>query len=195
LLPQGRVREAAEALERAVQDDPLNIMCLTQLGVCYWTLDRREDASKQFQRALEINENYPLALFLQGFWYADARRVDEALAFAERVYAVAPQFSAGIGLLAAVLSQKGDSRRSESVLRELGDGSAPCTPLGFYLFHLIRSEIDKAADWAEKAIEERDPNSLPATCGANKKFLESAGRWPAIARMLNLSQAGSVHPV
>jgi serine/threonine-protein kinase len=195
LLPQGRVPEAAEALERAVQDDPLNILCRTQLGVCYWTLDRREDASKQFRKVLEINENYPLALFLQGFWYADGRRLDEALAFAERLYSVAPQFPVGVGLLAAVLSRKGDSRRSESVLRELGDGSAPCTPLGFCLFHLIRSEIDKAADWAEKSIEERDPNSLPATCGPNRKFLEAAGRWPAIARMLNLSQAESVHPV
>jgi serine/threonine-protein kinase len=195
LLPQGRVREAAEALERAVQDDPLNIMCRTQLGVCYWALDRREDASKQFRKVLEINENYPLALFLQGFWYAQADRLDEALALAERGHLVAPKFSAGIGLLAAVLALKGDSRRSESVLNELGDGSAPTTPLGFYLFHLMRSESDKAADWAEKAIEERDPNSLPATCGPNKKFLEAAGRWPAIARMLNLSQAGSVHPV
>jgi serine/threonine-protein kinase len=193
LLPQGRMREAVDALERAVQDDPLNILCRTQLGVCYWTLERSEDAGRQFRKVLEINENFVLAVFLQGFWYAEAGRLDEALVCAERAHAIAPRFAAGLGLLAALLSRKGDSRRSESVLGELGDGSAPCTPLGIAFYHLLMSEIDKAVGWAERAIEERDPNSLPGMCGPNRKMLEGAGRWPAIARMLNLSQAGSAH--
>ena len=41
-----------------------------------------------------------------------------------------------------MLWSKGDGKRAESVLRELGNGTAPCTPLGSYLFHLIRSEVD-----------------------------------------------------
>src|SRR5215471_6403515 len=50
-------------------------------------------------------------------------------------------------------------------------------------------------DGVAEAIEERDPHSLPATRGPNKKSLEAAGRWPATARMLNLSQAMSAYPV
>ena len=50
-------------------------------------------------------------------------------------------------------------------------------------FHLLCGEIDQAADWFEKAIEQRDP-AMP-TLGYR---FRSSPRWPALAKMMNLPQ-------
>jgi hypothetical protein len=61
------------------------------------------------------------------------------------------------GHLAGVLRRTGDARRAAAVLRELGDGTAYGAPLGFVGYYLTCFEIDVAADWAEKAIAQRQP--------------------------------------
>jgi hypothetical protein len=50
---------------------------------------------------------------------------------------------------------------------------------------LICSEPDKAADWAEKAIEQRDPR-IAGTLRLFPRIWRSSPRWPALARQMNL---------
>ena len=73
----------------------------------------------------------------------------------------------------------------------MGDGNGYGAPLGFLIFHNVQLEDDKCADWAEKAIEQRDPNVLPATGGPNRKPLIATGRWPALARLLKLAETAT----
>lgn len=188
LLPMGRIREATAELERALRVDPLNMQCATQLAVCYWSAGRNEDALRQFRLALELDENYWLALLVQSIFLAELGAVEQSLALAERAYAVAPKNPGSLGLMAGLLRRVGDVKRSEQFLQELGDGSGCGAPLGFLIFHNVQLEYEKCADWAEKAIEQRDPNVLPATSGPNRKLLVATGRWPALARMLNLPE-------
>ena len=194
LLPLGRAGEATAELERALKEDPLNVQCRTQLAVCYWTAGRNEEASRQFRQALELDENFWLALLVQGAWHVENGRLEEALVLAERAYSVAPKNPSSIGLLAGVLSRLGKETRAEQLLQSLGDGKGYGAPLGFMIYHRNRLEFDKFADWAEKAIEQRDPNLLPGTCGPNRKFLIANGRWPALARMMNLPETATPLP-
>jgi tetratricopeptide (TPR) repeat protein len=189
LLPLGRAQEASEALERALKEDPLNVLCRTQLAVCYWTLGRHDEASRQFRQALDLNENFNLALMVQTVWHASAGRLEEALALAERASTVAPGNAGSIGVLAGVLWRKGDLSRAEGLIQKLGDGTAYGAPMGLFVFNLVRSEMDEAAEWAAKAIEQRDPNTLPGVCGPNRKDLQASGHWPALVRLLNLPEA------
>jgi serine/threonine-protein kinase len=188
LLPLGRISEAINELQRALIEDPLNVQCRTQLAVLYWTVDRTEEAARQFRQALELDENFWLALLVEGLWHAQERRIDDAAALAEKAYSVAPKNTGSIALLAAAVRLQGDKHRSEHLLSELGDGEVYGAPLGFLIYYTALLEIDQAADWAEKAIEQRDPNIIPATCGPNRKLFESAGRWPALARKMNLPE-------
>jgi serine/threonine-protein kinase len=188
LVPLGRIREAAKELERALKEDPLNLQCQTQLAICLWTDGRHQEASRQFRQVLELDENFWLALLLYGLWHAEDGRPDDALFFVERAYSVAPKNAGSIGALAGLLSRIGDRGRSESLLQELGGSEVYGVPLGMAVFHQVRSEFDTAAEWAQKAIEQRDLNILPATCGPNRKHYVEAGRWPALARMLNLPE-------
>ena len=191
LLPLGRIREATAELERSLKEDPLNVTCTTQLGVCYWTAGRNEEALGQFRQALDLDENFWLALLVQAIFHAKEGNIDHSLALAERAYAVAPKNPGSIGLMAGVLRRIGDVKRSEQFLQELGDGNGCGVPLGFAIYHNVLLQFDKCADWLERAIEQRDPNVLPATCGPNRQPLIAAGRWPALARMLNLPETAT----
>jgi serine/threonine-protein kinase len=191
LLPLGLIREATAELERALKQDPLNVQCATQLGVCYWSAERKEEALRQFRQAMELDENFWLALFVQAIFHAREGRIEQSLALAERAYAIAPANPSSVGLMAGLLRRTGDVKRSEQLLQELGDGNGCGAPLGFLIFHNVQLEDDKCADWAEKAIEQRDPNVLPSTSGPNRKPLIATGRWPSLARLLKLPETAT----
>jgi hypothetical protein len=58
------------------------------------------------------------------------------------------------------------------------------------IFHTICDEVDTAADWCEKAIEERDseiPYMLQSALG---EPLRASPRWPKLALLMNLPAAG-----
>jgi hypothetical protein len=92
-----------------------------------------------------------------------------------------------IGKLAGLLAITGDQHRAETLIRQLRE--APdrlCAPTGMALYHLIRGEIDAAADWYEKAIEQRDPIVIPWITLPLAKPLRSSPRWPKLATMMKL---------
>ena len=57
-------------------------------------------------------------------------------------------------MLAGLLAQAGQAARGEALLRGLGE--AHTNPFSRVFYHVLRSEIDLAADWYERAIEERE---------------------------------------
>ena len=59
-------------------------------------------------------------------------------------------------------------------------------PIGVAMFHLLSGELDAAADWAEKAIEQRQTAVL-FFLHAHATALRSTPRWPQLARMMNLA--------
>ena len=57
---------------------------------------------------------------------------------------------------------------------------------------MLRSEIDLAANWFEKAIEQRDtraPWIFPHMFG---DLLVSSPHWPRLAKMMNLPEIGGL---
>jgi serine/threonine-protein kinase len=191
LMPLGRIREAIAELKRSLTEDPLNTLCGTQLAVLYWQAGRHEEASAQFRQVLELDENFWLALMVRALWQADLGNIDQALVFAERAYAVEPENPGSVGTLAGLLSRRGDPERAGQLISELGDFSAYGAPIGLILYHVIRIEFEKAANWAEKGIEQRHPHILPATCGPQRKHFAACGQWPRLARLLRLPSPDS----
>ena len=58
-------------------------------------------------------------------------------------------------------------------------------PIGPAVFHLLTEDLDRAADWAEQAIKERQFAVLYFLQSHGQKLRASA-RWPALARTVNL---------
>jgi tetratricopeptide (TPR) repeat protein len=183
--------EAGGALERALKEDPLNLMCRTQLAVLLWALGRDADASSQFHQVLEIDDHFWLALMVQSVRHLFAGHLGEALELAERSHSVAPTMPSAIGMFAATLHRIGDAARAKAVLEKLGDGRAYGAAMGFAAFHQGCLELDKAADWVARAIEERDPNTVPIMCGPGRRLWETSGHWQALARLMNLPETAT----
>jgi hypothetical protein len=112
--------------------------------------------------------------------------IEEALDSAEKAYSLAPWARAGAGYVAGLLKFTGDTGRADAVLETLGDGTACGTPLGFVHCHLVCSEIEQAAGWAEKAIAQREPSVIYFLLLPVTKDLRRSSRWPALAKMMNL---------
>jgi TolB-like protein/Tfp pilus assembly protein PilF len=189
LLPSGRPQEAAEELERALKPDPLAVIVRARLAICLLAAGREVEAEAEFHQVLELDESFQPALVNLGVTHALRGELAEALACAEKVYSVAAPVPNAIGLLAGVLALSGDTGRAEAILEKLRPGGAYGAPRGLVIFHLLCGEVQRAADWAEKAIEERDPIMLVILRLPLGKALRSSPRWPALARMMNLPEA------
>ena len=82
----------------------------------------------------------------------------------------------------------GDTGRAEAVIATLGDATASGAPLGFVYYHLVCSEIEQAAGWAETAIEQREPAIIYFLLLPLAKDLRQSSYWPALAKMMNFPQ-------
>jgi hypothetical protein len=88
-----------------------------------------------------------------------------------------------------LLRHNGDDAESQSLVRTLGSGEAVGDARAHALFHLLCGEIDQGADWAEKAIEQRDMSMMLYLRFAVSRGLRASHRWPKIAGMMNLPVA------
>ena len=97
-----------------------------------------------------------------------------------------PIYKRAIGVLAGVLMLSGDRDRAQGLLDKLGSGQAYGAPQGLATFHLLCSDIDRAADWVEKAIEERNPSVLLSLRQPYAQPLRSSRHWQKLAKLMNL---------
>jgi len=190
LLSLGRTTEAIEEMERALQSDPLNVAYRRSLACCLLGAGREEDAAMECRRMLELHENEYWAYLLQSIIHAQGGQLEEALETAREAHSLAPWYLPVVASLAAMLRLTGDTEGAAAILLNLGDGQAYGAPLGFLNYHLLCSEIDLAADWAEKAIEQRDPALHAFLRFPYAKELLESSRWPALAKMTNLPVVG-----
>ena len=182
LLSIGRCAEAVEAMARGLQEDPLNVLYRHHFAVGLRHAGRLEDAEAELRRILEIDENFPLAVNTLGAICAQQGRFEEALTFTEKAYALTPWRHPVIGQLAALLVRTGATHRADALLEKLGTGKTYGAPTGLAVFHAVCGDFDRAADWAEHAIQERYPRLVPILA----PLLRSSPRWPGLANLMNL---------
>jgi len=184
LLPMGRPEDAVEELRRALTGDPLSLMARLLLADGLRTAGRIEDGIAEYHRVLDLDENYWWAWVLLGWNYLLLGMSAEALPWAEKGYSLAPWHAIARGVFSAALRQSGNTSGAEDVLRQLLNAPEVYgAPRGLATFYFLCAEIDQAADWAAKAIEQRDPG-MPIVL-ASAPFRSSA-RWPALAKLMNL---------
>jgi serine/threonine-protein kinase len=185
LLPHGRAREAAAEIQKALDHDPLNMVYRNARGVYLYVAGLYDQGINDARQALEIDDRYWGAHFSMGMNYASRMMVSDALREAERAYELAPWTPCTVGLLAGALSQAGNTSRADELMQRLHDHSGQ-PHWGMVLYHLIRSDIDAAAEWIERAIEQRDLMTIIQIRAPLAQPLRSSAHWPALAGRLNL---------
>ena len=182
LLPVGRTVDAIDAMERGLQGDPLNLLYRHHYARGLRLASRLEDAEAELRSILEIDDNYPHALATLGSVCAQQQRYDEALVLTEKAHALMPWSSLTAGQLAAILVRTGGVSRADALIKKLKAGEPPDAMAGLVVFHALCGEIDQAAQWAERAIEQRD---MPLIQNLGW-LLRPTNHWPALAKLMNL---------
>jgi serine/threonine-protein kinase len=186
LLGSGRRKEAVVELERAVQGDPLQLTIRTFMAVCLGAAGRYAEAEEHFRQVRDLDPNFVWAHYYLAELFAARQMFVEALPIAERAHSLGPWSSPSVGLYGGLLARQGEQDRGRDVISRLGSGDAYGASTGLAIYHICRGEIDVAADWFEKAIEERYPNATAFLQGAIGEPLRASPRWPQLAAMMNL---------
>jgi serine/threonine-protein kinase len=188
LAPLGRMKEAQEQMERALVDDPLNVLARAHLGGYLFLSGRSSESEAVENQAVELAPGFFIPYFHLACHQVLKGRLAEARANAEKCAALAPWNPGVAGALAGILSLVGDEAGARKLMSRLGDGSAFGSPWGFVAYHGLRSECDRAADWFEKMIQQRDVRAPYIAASALGDRLTSSPRWPALRRMMNLPE-------
>jgi TolB-like protein/Tfp pilus assembly protein PilF len=187
LYLRGNAEGAIKLAEHAVEEDPLDVWAHMNLHAYLQAAGRDDEALEQLKKVVELDPNQVVALASMVMIHADKGEIAQALKIAWRAYAVGRWFPDTVGLLAALLQRNGEEEESRSIAKELGSGEALGDARAHALFHLICGEIDKAADWVEKAIKQRDSSMRFYLGFVICKGLRASHRWPKIAKMVNLA--------
>jgi tetratricopeptide (TPR) repeat protein len=184
LEPLGRYHEAVAEVRHAVEQDPLNVTWRTNSGLALSAVGRYDEALGQLRRALEIDPRNWGAHFIVGQTCMAMGDFPAAVAATEEAYAASPQHSLPWGLLAAALVRVGDTDRAATLIRQHGDSPTPL--YGRALYHLYGSEIDAAAEWWVKMIEQRELFAVEFVSSPEVKPLRESPHWPRLAALMNL---------
>jgi len=192
LMPSGRIQEAIATLERTVTDDPLHVPTRACLGGALMFAGLYDRAIEEANKGLEIDEKNWIPHQFLALTYLMKNMVPEALAAADKAYDLAPWNPRVVGLLAGTLSRAGEHSKAQAVIGRIDSVQGRhVVPSGMVLYHLIRGDVDAAADWFEKAIEAREPTMVFWIRLPLLKPLRESARWGKIARMMNLPDSMS----
>jgi tetratricopeptide (TPR) repeat protein len=181
LLSIGRTEEAVEQMEQGLKGDPLSVRARCVLAWSLFGAGRLAEAQAESLKCLEFEENDVLSSFTLAITYARQEKWTEALHFAEKATPMIPQ---AIGALAGILKRMGEVKRAEELLQKLMPCETYGAPIGLFYFCFVCGDIDRAADWLEKAIQQRQPNAaLFASI-----YFRSSSRWPELASLMNLPE-------
>jgi eukaryotic-like serine/threonine-protein kinase len=191
LLASGRRQEVVEQIERAVQGDPLQPAMRTFLATCLGAVGRYAEAETHLRQAMDLDPNFALTYLYLAALYAARRAFAEALLLAEKAYSLAHSFPQVTGAYAGLLIRTGEQDRGKELAQKLGSGEAYGAPIGLALFHTFAGELDPAANWFEKAIEQRYPLVPMFLQSLIGEPLRASPRWPKLAALMNLPTEAS----
>jgi len=176
------------AMERALQGDPLQTTTRVFMGACLGAVGRDAEAVEHFRQAMHLDPNFFWAYVYLAEFYTAREKFEEALAAAEKAFALTPWYAPSVGLFAGLLVRTGQAGRGRELAQKLGSGEAYGASMGWAIFHTCCNEIDLAANWYEKAIEERDSLVMSTLNSAIGEPVRASSRWPRLAALMNLPE-------
>ena len=186
LLAQGRYVEAVEQAERAVQSDPLHPLIGAIAAMCLTAAGRIAEGEVKFRELRNFHPTFVVPCIGLASLSLSQGRLEEALQNAETAYAVAPPSPQVMGALGGLLARVGEVERAEELRKRLSSLTDYQTTLGSLFFYTFSGDLDRAAEWCEKAIEERSPSLTLGLEGPVLHPLRTSSHWPRLAKLMNL---------
>ena len=156
-----------------VERDPQNPTAQAQLCVGYYYTGRFAESEAPCRRALELAPKYITGRDALSDTLAAQGRYDEALAEAKQEEGTVWRLIA----LAKAYHYLGRKSESDAALAELIRSYATDAPFNIAYVYAIRGEKDKAFEWLERAVKDRDPGFSDVAVSPYLKSLHDDPRW------------------
>jgi len=200
LVPVGRIEDAVTETQRALELDPLSAPGRFVEAWILHVAGRGQAAVEHTRVALEMFPNSIFGSWLSGFVMAGQGLFEEAETVLQRALHIDPENIWVRSILAAVYARQTQvsddwvrslerAREASRILAELEELSTRqhVTPLAFAMPYTTLGDLDKAYEWFEKALEERE--TWLASVLREPLYVEAlAGpRYQALLRKANLA--------
>jgi TolB-like protein len=189
LLLVGRLRESADQCVCGLKDDPLSFMGRFHYAATLLATGNEAVGEAELRELCALHPNLYQPFYLLGLNQSLRGLHAEARATAEKAYTLAPWNTGTTGLFAGTLMRAGERHHAEELLQNLLPGDRYGTPLGLLVYSVMCSEIEQAAKWAWKVLEQRDPRlifNIALLRSLSPSLLGSSGSWSALAARLNI---------
>ena len=160
------------------------------MAICLGAVGRYAEAEEHLRQALALDPNFFWAYHYLAEHCAARQMFAEALPFAEKAFSLDPWYTPSVGVYAGLSVRMGEPDRGRQIVQRLGSGEAYGASTGLAIFHICCGEIDLAADWFEKAIEERYSIVGTILQSAIGEPVRGSPRWQKLAALMNLPEAG-----
>jgi eukaryotic-like serine/threonine-protein kinase len=151
LVPLGRIREALDYIERAVEQDPLNVLFRGMFALVLGS-ESPDRAVAEARKAIEIDQRHWLPYYAMSMNHFHLGELPEARRLAEQSATAARWMPLPAGLLAGLLRRLGENDNADALLAKI------TSPGGMFIYHMVCSEKSMLAP-----IRLRQP-SLRARC-------------------------------
>jgi Tfp pilus assembly protein PilF len=187
----GRLREAIDVMDRAIQLDPLSYAAWENLGGYLTASVDYAGARRAVERALSLapdNDYSPSDLvkldLLEGQYknaLDDIQKNGKEKLFPE--------------IQAMVEHSLGHERRSQQILDNLIQTHAADSAYQVAEVYGWRAEKDKGFEWLERAYQQRDSGLAQITYDPLLTKLRDDPRYPALLKQLGLPESGAIGPL
>jgi TolB-like protein/Tfp pilus assembly protein PilF len=159
LLPLGRLDEALEMFQLALERDPSSVIINTHLGLLLYMRREYEQAILQLQLAVDLQPDLYEAQWALGRAYIQSCRFDEALACFRKTRELASGKASAIAALSYCYARMEDHPKALELLQELEtlSDSVYVSPYNFAKIHAGLGNHEAALEWLEQAEEDRSP--------------------------------------
>ena len=192
LAPFGTEAAALAEMKRGVELDPLSPIYTAWMAGLYWELGRNDDAIREAEKAMDLQADFPVALFVLGLAYLDKGEHAKAIEYHERMAAKYPNQSMS-WTLARTYAMTGRTADARKIMRRLETGAPGDAMHPWFIAsaYAALGENEKAIDWLEKAYDARVlflPNlKRERASGGTFQQLRGNPRFQVLLRRLNLA--------
>ena len=192
LLVEGRIPEAARALEQASQLDPSSPVIVGSLGMTLALAGRTNEAILTAQRAVSFDSTLVVTRFMEGATQLYAHQPAKAIAPLEAAVRIDPSSRTALGLLGFAYARNGDvtaARRTMARVEMLPAG--PGTDVALARIALALGDTTEALARLERAAKARDPFFATEYAWSPVfDVLKSSARYASILRAVGISPQG-----
>ncbi|MBX3293106.1 MAG: winged helix-turn-helix domain-containing protein [Acidobacteria bacterium] len=192
LCNQGRRDEGLAELRRSVEIDPLNLRNIAVEAQFLSFAGRTDDALASLRRSVEMSPNFYVAYVFIATALIEKQMYSDAVAEARKAQSQNPVASIPVALQAYALAKDGKTNEARRLLNGLLERSKKeyVAAHSIALIYSALGENEKALDWLERGIEQRDLRMTFVNVDPKWNGLRGEPRFAEILRHLGFSKNG-----